>query len=473
MANLGRIAIVPKGNFNIEIAYKKLDLISYEGGSYIAVEDTLKGESPTTSPIKWLQSGSKGDAGKDGVTTVVGGVPDAPKDNKVYARKDESWKEIEDTSEIINQLKYNINNSALRFGGFNGSPSSGAEVSNTLRLKSIDIINVIDGVGRIVVISKFGIEYQLSKGYKDGVFVPNAIPLDSSGVINVDTAIFNGIRIALKKSDNSIITQEELDDVKVFYYTDDFTGYNLLQERLTEVEKKIPEPDIIISPWFGKKFTVLGDSISYGLIPANSPNAGTQTDSYAKITADRLGMVLDNKGIAGSVLGTIEIGSNTRSPFVYRYNQISDEQDLIVVMGGANDIRFINNLGTFEDTDETSFYGALHVLCLGLLDKFRINQGDVEGAKKHIVLCTPIRMLSRDLTPYCEAIKEIGKYYSIPVWDAFNLSGITPHILRTIQGTESIYTDMYNPYITDGTHPTSEGHKIMANSFMGFLNTIN
>lgn len=222
----------------------------------------------------------------------------------------------------------------------------------------------------------------------------------------------------------------------------------------------------------GKKLVVLGDSISYGFIPRNAPGYPGQLDSYAKLTAQKLGMVFQNKGISGSTVGALAINDQTNSPFVYRYQDLDDDAHIILVKGGTNDIRKIDILGTFNDTDETTFYGALHVLCLGLLQKYRHAQGTAAGKDKKIILITPIKLNGRDMTPYVNAVKEIGVHYSIPVWDAHHLSGINPHILKTVQGYEDGYLDMYNPYITDGTHPTQEGHEMMANALVGFINSI-
>lgn len=67
MANLGRIAIVPQGAYNEFRAYKKLDIITFNGSSYIALNDTIAGESPITTASKWMLSAMKGERGADGV----------------------------------------------------------------------------------------------------------------------------------------------------------------------------------------------------------------------------------------------------------------------------------------------------------------------------------------------------------------------------------------------------------------------
>src|SRR5690606_28154919 len=252
--------------------------------------------------------------------------------------------------------------------------------------------------------------------------------------------------------------------------------------KIPEIEKRVEniEEQQGESPFNGLKMASLGDSITYGFVPRNDPDYPGQLDSYAKLCAEALGMTFENYGISGSTLGAIEEDTTERSPFVYRYDNLPDDADVITVMGGTNDIRQGIPLGVFSDTVETTYYGALHVLCEGILNKYRIEQGTEVGKDKIIVFLTPIKMGTdinqeyngHTLADYAEAVKEVCAYYSIPVFDAYNLSGITPHILRTVEGTEPGYTDFYNPYITDGTHPTQDGQEIFARAFTGFLKTL-
>lgn len=231
-----------------------------------------------------------------------------------------------------------------------------------------------------------------------------------------------------------------------------------------------------VNPWNGKVLAALGDSITYGFIPRNYPGYPGQLSSYAAVMAGTLGMTFLNYGISGSTLGNL--GTGQRSPFTTRYQNMSNDADLIVVMGGTNDFRNGVPLGTMSDRTDLSYYGALHVLCEGLIDKYYQAQGTEIGKQKQIVFMTPIKNANNDgvlavaLESYCEAVKEVCAYYSIPVLDLYNESGITPHILRTVQGTDEGYTGMYNPYITDGTHPTQEGQDKMANIVMGFVKTL-
>ena len=106
--------------------------------------------------------------------------------------------------------------------------------------------------------------------------------------------------------------------------------------------------------------------------------------------------------------------------------------------------------------------------------------------KRKIVILTPIKLLDAEKshlpnTPennaealfkwesWINAIKEVAAFYSLPVLDMHNLSGINPHLNRTIKGFEDGYFGNYNPYITDGTHPTQEGAEMMAQALAKML----
>ena len=169
-----------------------------------------------------------------------------------------------------------------------------------------------------------------------------------------------------------------------------------------------------------------------------------------------------------------------------RYAEMPDDADIITVMGGTNDVRCGVPLGKMSDRCNTTFYGALHTLLQGLYTKYI---GDAEpsvGAKRKIVILTPIKLLDAEKshlpnTPennaealfkwesWINAIKEVAAFYSLPVLDMHNLSGINPHLNRTIKGFEDGYFGNYNPYITDGTHPTQEGAEMMAQALAKML----
>ena len=233
------------------------------------------------------------------------------------------------------------------------------------------------------------------------------------------------------------------------------------------------------------KYCALGDSITYGFIPRNYPGYPGQLNSYAALVAERLGMEFCNHGISDSTIANLP----GHDPMCLRFEQMPDDADLITVMGGTNDVRCEVELGTMQNRCNTTFYGGLHTLFQGLYTKYIAGVPVEQGKKKRIIILTPIKLLDADKShlpdspvnnsdilykwdEWIDAIKEVAAFYSFPVCDLYNLSGINPHLNRTVKGFEDGYFGYYNPYITDGTHPTQEGAELMAREILRFLGEV-
>ena len=277
---------------------------------------------------------------------------------------------------------------------------------------------------------------------------------------------FDNVRISFKKPDESEISEEDL--LECYAVSNDLVT-------ITE-ESNIFE---------GLKYAALGDSITYGFIPRNYPGYPGQLDSYAKLAAAKLGMNFVNYGISGSTIANV----SGRNPMSVRYADMVDDADIITVMGGTNDVRNGVQLGTMEDRTNDTFYGALHVLYQGLYTKYIGGVDTSIGKTKRIIVLTPIKLLDGakaslpntiennanalfEWDEWIDAIKEVAAFYSFPVLDFYNLSGVNPHLNRTVVGTEPGYTGNYNPYVTDGTHPTQEMHEYMSDVLVGFIKTL-
>lgn len=227
----------------------------------------------------------------------------------------------------------------------------------------------------------------------------------------------------------------------------------------------------------GKTLAGLGDSLTEGFIPRNAPGYPGFLQSWLPLAGDLLGAsTVLNHGISGSTLAY----HATRNPMSRRFADISDDADVINVFGGANDVRNGIVLGALGDDTDATFYGALDVIAKGLLQKYRYDQGETLGAEKLIVFWTPMRMFDANepdylnalLPSFRQAVLDVAQVYAIPVFDAYNASGLTPELFRTLQGTETGYTDLYNPFVPDGTHPTQEGQLIMAKAYASFLRSV-
>lgn len=223
-----------------------------------------------------------------------------------------------------------------------------------------------------------------------------------------------------------------------------------------------PKTNYIKSYFNGKKIVTIGDSITQGYKLENNEQR------WAEQVASLFNMTLINYGIGGSEIAQFKDGNNQYNPMCIRYVDMDDDADLVVVAGGTNDWNHNHTtLGDFGDKSIHTFYGALDVLCRGLLAKY---------VGKNIMFITPIKRwhgladgaeyynpntMGYTLEQFVEAIKKVCGFYGIPVLDMFNECTINP-----------IIPEIAEAYIPDGTHPNYEGHKIMARQIAGFISKL-
>ncbi len=211
-----------------------------------------------------------------------------------------------------------------------------------------------------------------------------------------------------------------------------------------------------------------GDSITAG---DGFTVAEKSTIIYPAIVGKKLGMKVINKAIGGSAIAS-NPSNETRNPMVLRYDyEDTNEADIVYIAIGTNDWAYqYTPIGTMEDREATTFYGALHLLCQGLLHKY---------PGKPIIFATPIKrkVLAAHTSPteylrngktlkeYGEMIKEVCDYYSIPVVDMYSECCLTPF--------EDEQREWYFQE-TNGTgvHPNAEGQAILARRVVGFLKSI-
>jgi lysophospholipase L1-like esterase len=217
------------------------------------------------------------------------------------------------------------------------------------------------------------------------------------------------------------------------------------------------------SQWAGKTANFLGDSITYGYGLADRVN-----DCFATLVKNSLSLATaNNYGLIGTKIGKVVTGDGS---FVERYSAMDAAADITFVIGGTNDYGhnasnhpYSLPFGTFTDRVETTFFGALHVLCNGLITKY---------PGKPIVFVTPTHRLSWDsvgddyennpdtgknLRDYVNAIREVTEYYGVYVLDLFKSLNISPNV--AVNKTS---------YMPDGLHPNEAGHVKMADAITHF-----
>ena len=203
-----------------------------------------------------------------------------------------------------------------------------------------------------------------------------------------------------------------------------------------------------------KKIGFLGDSITAGV------GAGGATGAYPRWVRDKLTCAVTNVGLSGSAITVTS--QQTVEGFITRVSDIPADCDIVAFMGGTNDYWQNVPLGQMGDNTNTTFYGALSLLCQALQNRF---------PTAFIFAMTPPMGYQPDnnfdmetktqigsFLDVANAIKEVCAKYAIPVIDLMHDSSLNPKN----SGTK---TDFYS----DGVHLNETGEKALASEIIGFL----
>ena len=212
-----------------------------------------------------------------------------------------------------------------------------------------------------------------------------------------------------------------------------------------------------------KKINFLGDSITEGV------GVSCPENNYVSVFGRISGAQVRNYGIGGTRIAKQRSKSNSERwdrDFVGRVEEMDADADIVVVFGGTNDFGHGDSkIGDFESRDEYTFYGAMHSLCIKLINKY---------PNSEIIFMTPLHRLSEDadvnemgirnqrtLAGYVDIIKEVAAYYGLPVLDLFSTSGLQPKV--------DIIKELYMP---DGLHPSDKGAERIARRLYSFISAL-
>ncbi|MBR5302113.1 MAG: SGNH/GDSL hydrolase family protein [Clostridia bacterium] len=205
----------------------------------------------------------------------------------------------------------------------------------------------------------------------------------------------------------------------------------------------------------GAVINFLGDSITEGV------GASREENRYTDVFSRLYGAKVNNYGISGSRFARqrINTGERHEQDFCMRCETMDKDADAVVVFGCTNDFGHGDApIGTFEDRDPSTFYGACHYLMAGLLDMY---------CGKPILFISPLHRLAENnpegdgtgrklevravLARYREILLEVAAYYALPVLDLWAESGMQPQ-----------HAACRERLMPDGLHPSDEGHAIIA-----------
>lgn len=214
----------------------------------------------------------------------------------------------------------------------------------------------------------------------------------------------------------------------------------------------VPQADVV--PALKKLLGVTGSDLA-GLtwaVLGDSTTAGSgNTQTYHSIIAEALGLTAINYGVNGSWVSYT--AAMDGQEMCTRFETMTDDADIITVMGGINDTNNGAALGQMGDTEKATFYGALDILCQGLHRKY---------PGKRIGYITPMNYGDdAKAEPYLEAIRKVCGKYAIPVLDMYH-DGLICAATEELSGI----------YFRDGLHQNDFGQAVMARKVGAFLKAL-
>ena len=208
------------------------------------------------------------------------------------------------------------------------------------------------------------------------------------------------------------------------------------------------------SPLNGKQWCCLGDSITYGV---------STTKTYATFIQERTGCVQWNFGESNTAIA--KANSSVTNNMATRYSDMYNDADYVTVLGGTNDHGQQISIGQWGDSDQLTLYGAMKILCEGLIGKYVGKKiGFILPMPKYTQtggVYTDYSYPSESFKPYVDCIHDVCKRYSIPVLDLYTESGLSV-------ANSSVRTAL----IPDGLHPNADGHKFISRKIQRFLESL-
>ncbi len=206
--------------------------------------------------------------------------------------------------------------------------------------------------------------------------------------------------------------------------------------------------------WEGRSAVFVGDSIT----------AGVGTDKiYYQYLEGTLGFgSVTAMGVGGSCISAASDYGQNNQPLINRYQNIPSA-DLIMIFMGTNDYGHETPLGTLEDTQDSTFYGALNTIVSYLVAKHTSGK---------LVFVTPLHRygfgtskilgtkftydhipngVGATLGDYVNAVKTVCAKNGVSVVDLYTECTLDP--------TDAAVREQYMP---DGLHPNAAGHEVVA-----------
>ncbi len=207
------------------------------------------------------------------------------------------------------------------------------------------------------------------------------------------------------------------------------------------------------------KINFLGDSITEGCW------ASSKEKRYSSLVCQALGATENNYGIGGTRIARqkqVSIDGEDNN-FCYRAQNMDKDADFVFVFGGTNDYGHGDvDIGSVSDKKEDTFCGALKWLVEYLIDIY---------GKSRICFILPLHRYNED-NPYGEGGKQkasgtLSQYVQAEI-DILEQYGVDYLDFRDVFPVPKVNTG--DELTHDGLHPNNEGHYLLANLLVKYLN---
>lgn len=219
---------------------------------------------------------------------------------------------------------------------------------------------------------------------------------------------------------------------------------------------------------WGKKYVACGDSFTAGDF-SNSPTGDyTFTDGtyvgkkkvYPYFIGRRNNMTVVNEAVGGSTMTNID----GRRPFsVDRYKTIPADADYITIKMGINDANYSAEVGTIDDTVNTTFYGAWNVVLEYLLTNFPY-------AKIGVIVT------NGTTAAYAQATKAVCEKWGVPYLDeAYGVN--IPLMLRSLRTdvcftAKTLRNNAFAVKWGTNNHPNEKAHEFESTIIENWLRSL-
>jgi lysophospholipase L1-like esterase len=203
------------------------------------------------------------------------------------------------------------------------------------------------------------------------------------------------------------------------------------------------QSNIIKTRFYGKRFYFDGDSITdFDFQPAYN------NKSWANYCAETLGASsVTNVAVGGIKIG--EVLTRTKATDFSNY-------DVVFIAVGTNNIPANTTLGEYNSSDETTMAGALNSI---------IRHIQISNPYASIFVLSPIHRYPGD--SYYEKLVAIKNIYEeVCQYNSVNCINMLKCGINAKDQT------LYGAFLSDGLHPTIEGHKRMAQYIVGQVSSL-